>query len=145
MKPTPEAIPYVERDAGRATKPAPAPKLDGYSIYKTDYPSPVFIFDRLLAIGLTILAGRPKSGKSWLTLQMAICAALKLAFLRRFEIEIAMNVLYLGLEEGPARTHNRLRIQLQNIEFLYTLKPLAEGGAPWNSMVFSSRDSSGWS
>ena len=69
----------------------------------------MFIFNRLLAVGLTILAGRPKSGKSWLTLQMAIDAAMKRAFLGRFEIETPMNVLYFGLEEAPGRTHNRLR------------------------------------
>jgi len=111
-------------------------KLDGYSIYRHDYPPPVFLFEGLLANGLTILAGRPKSGKSWLTLAMAIDAAMQRAFLGRFRIERAAKVLYFGLEEGPARTHNRLRkllpkpdIQLQNIEFRYTLNPLVDGGA----------------
>lgn len=114
----------------------PQPSLDGYSIYKTAYPPPVFLFDGLLANGLTILAGRPKSGKSWLTLQMAIDAAMRRSFLGRFGVKGAAKVLYFGLEEAPARTHNRLRmlvpradIQLQNIEFRYSLNSLADGGA----------------
>ncbi len=125
----PEALALIQ---GRETPAA----LDGYSIYQTNYPAPVFLFNGLLANGLTILAGRPKSGKSWLTLQMAIDAAMQRPFLSRFGIGRAAKVLYFGLEEGPARTHNRLRkllakpdIQLQNIEFRYVLKPLAEGGA----------------
>jgi len=110
--------------------------MDGYSIYQTDFPAPVFLFDALLANGLTILAGRPKSGKSWLTLQLAIDAAMRRPFLGRFGIARAVRVLYCGLEEGPQRTHNRLRkllpepdIQLQNITFRYELKSLAAGGA----------------
>jgi len=128
--------PEIARKLQGKNEPTPRPTLDGYSIYRTDYPAPVFLFDGLLANGLTILAGRPKSGKSWLTLQMAIDAAMQRPFLGRFGIERALKVLYCGLEESPARTHNRLRkllpendIQLQNIDFRYTLKPLAEGGA----------------
>jgi len=124
----------IERKWAKVNKPAPL--LDGYSIYRTDYPPPVFLFKGLLANGLTILAGRPKSGKSWLTLQMAINAAMQRSFLGRFGIEMALKVLYLGLEEAPQRTHNRLRklleepdIQLQNIDFRYNLKALADGGA----------------
>lgn len=127
--------PDIERKGIGSSTPQSA-ALDGYSIYRTNYPAPTFLFDGLLANGLTILAGRPKSGKSWLTLQMAIDAAMKRPFLGRFGIERAVRVLYCGLEEGPQRTHNRLRkllpkndIQLQNIEFRYVLKSLSEGGA----------------
>ncbi len=114
----------------------PCEMLDGYLIYRTNYPPPSFLFDGLLAHGLTILAGRPKSGKSWLTLQMAIDAAMGRSFLGRYAIRRAAKVLYCGLEEGPGRTSNRLRklvpqadIQLQNIVFRYALRALAEGGA----------------
>jgi hypothetical protein len=118
-----------------ARRRAPGPPINGYTIYGTDYPLPEFLFLELLAKGLTILAGRPKSGKSWLTLQMAVSLALGLDFLGRFPCEVG-KVLYFGLEEGPQRTHNRLLqllpendVQLQNIDFRYTLTPLAEGGA----------------
>jgi RecA-family ATPase len=110
--------------------------VNGYEIYRSEYPAPTFLFQRLLPNGLTILAGRPKSGKSWLTLQMAVCAALSTPFLDRFEIESAARVLYFGLEEGQQRTNLRLRkllpendVRLQNIGFLYQLRPLAQGGA----------------
>ena len=111
------------------------PQLDGYTIYQTDYPPPTFLFDGLLANGLTILAGRPKCGKSWLVLQMALDAARKRALFGRYSVVSATRALYCGLEEGPGRTHNRLTklvhapdIQLANIEFRYELKTLAEGG-----------------
>ncbi len=40
-------------------------------LFATDFPPPVFIVDELLPRGLSILAGRPKLGKSWLALQIA--------------------------------------------------------------------------
>jgi hypothetical protein len=126
----------VNPDTVHRTTGKPVEVLNGYDIYKTDYPPPQFLFSELLAVGLTILAGRPKCGKSWLTLQMAINAALGLPFLDRFSASGVVKVLYCGLEESPGRTHNRLRkllrandIQLQNIDFVYKLKALADGGA----------------
>ena len=125
--------PQLPEIARRLQEP---PMLDGYTLHRTNYPPPVFVIEELLANGLTILAGRPKCGKSWLTLQMAIDAATGKPFLGRFAVGAAMAVLYCGLEEGPGRTHNRLRklvptldIQLQNIAFRYNLKTLANGGA----------------
>jgi len=136
----PDALAVIRADA------EPEPQLlDGYTIYRTNYPAPVFLFEGLLANGLTILAGRPKSGKSWLTLQLAKDAAMALPFLGRFGIASALKVLYCGLEEGEQRTHNRLwkllpkiDIQLQNIRFRYTLKSLADGGAAELDHILSS-------
>ena len=39
--------------------------------FATDFPPPVFVVEELLPRGLSILAGRPKLGKSWLLLQIA--------------------------------------------------------------------------
>ena len=87
--------PITPQGEARLRAAAPVkPELDGYTIYKTDYPAPTFLFDGLLANGLTILAGRPKSGKSFLTLQMAIDAALRRPFLGRYGIGQAAKALY---------------------------------------------------
>lgn len=125
-KSLPEALADIER--GQI--------VTGYELYNAEYPDPTFLFEGLLANGLTILAGRPKSGKSWLTLQIAVCAAGKVPFLGRFPIEQAARVLYCALEEPKHRTNRRLRklltkndISLQNIGFLYHLRSLADGGA----------------
>ena len=40
-------------------------------LYAADFPAPRFVVADLVPAGLTILAGRPKLGKSWLALQTA--------------------------------------------------------------------------
>ena len=40
-------------------------------LYAADFPAPRFVVADLIPAGLTILAGRPKLGKSWLALQTA--------------------------------------------------------------------------
>jgi hypothetical protein len=55
---------------------------------------------------LILLAGRPKSGKSWLVLQLAKCIDTGLSFLGR-DVSKA-RVLYLALEDGERRVHDRV-------------------------------------
>src|SRR5579859_4661349 len=95
---------------------------DAFSIYKADYPPPVFMVEDLLPVGLTLAAGRPKVGKSWLTLRIAIAAAFGEIALGRFRVHGAKKVVYLALEEPESRTHHRLHqlvpepdIRLENI------------------------------
>ncbi len=84
--------------------------------------------------GLTMLIARPKAGKSWLTLQLAIHVA------GGREVEgVRSNgygpVLYIALEEPKARTMLRIRKLAaagdwaMNLEFWYELLPLMGGGA----------------
>ncbi len=70
----------------------------------TDFPPVKFIVSNLLAPGLTILAGKPKCGKSW--------AALNVVVVREFMGRDA-NVsepLYLALEDSPRRLRSRLEV-----------------------------------
>jgi hypothetical protein len=71
------------------------------------FPPLKFIIACLLPIGLSILAGRPKEGKSLLVLQLALVAYLGGMFLG---LEVPrLKVLYLALEDTPYRIADRLR------------------------------------
>jgi hypothetical protein len=70
-----------------------------------------FIVPRVIPEGLTILAGRPKIGKSWLTLLIGIVfanggAALGLDY--GATMPLRGSVLYLGLEDGRRRLQRRM-------------------------------------
>jgi hypothetical protein len=78
-------------------------------ILKTEWPEPVWAIPELLPAGLTILAGKPKLGKSWLSLQIAQAVAAGGRVLDE-EIE-AGPVLYLALEDPPRRLKARMQKQ----------------------------------
>jgi hypothetical protein len=70
-----------------------------------------FIVPGILPEGLTILAGRPKIGKSWLTLLVGIAVANGVAALGQdygLTKPIQGEVLYLALEDGPRRLQRRM-------------------------------------
>jgi hypothetical protein len=124
-----------------AEMPAPAlPELiNGYDILTGDFPEPEFLFPGLLAKGVTFCCGRPKTGKSWLTLQLAIAAASQTPAFGRFRAKRPFKVLYCGLEEPKSRSRSRYRKFIQpgtqlaeatrNMDWLYELQPLLAGGA----------------
>lgn len=128
----------------------PPSLINGHTILTGDYPPPVFLFDGLLHNGLTLLAGRPKVGKSWLALQLAIDAALGRNGLGKFACNGATGVLYFALEEGEGRTHGRMKkfinatsssaIQSRNIDFGYKLLPLLGGGVEQIDAALSERN-----
>ena len=74
-------------------------------LYAADFPPPRFVVPDLLPAGLTILAGRPKLGKSWLALQVAAAVGASGSVLdQRAD---AGSVLYLALEDTPGRLKDR--------------------------------------
>lgn len=78
-------------------------------ILQTDYPPPLTIVENLLPIGLGILSGRPKIGKSWLALQLVRSMATGDPFL-------GQNVtpspsLYIAMEDSPGRIKKRMLAQ----------------------------------
>uniref|UniRef100_A0A6M3K521 Putative ATPase domain containing protein n=1 Tax=viral metagenome TaxID=1070528 RepID=A0A6M3K521_9ZZZZ len=80
--------------------------LSSDHILTTAWPSPVWAIPDLLPTGLTILAGRPKLGKSWLALQIAQAIAVGgYALGERVE---RGPILYLALEDSPARLKDRM-------------------------------------
>lgn len=67
-----------------------------------------FIVPDLIVPGLTILAGKPKIGKSLCVLQMAYSVARGIPFLEPDKNCLSGDVLYLALEDNRRRLQNRL-------------------------------------
>lgn len=89
--------------------PPPAKKLEFYSaasLYGAQIERPPIIIDNLILAGLTVLAGAPKRGKSWMALKMALCIAKGEAFFGMQSKKGA--VLYLDLESKSYRVQDRL-------------------------------------
>lgn len=83
--------------------------LTADKILSTEWPEPVWAVPGILPVGLAILAGAPKVGKSWLALQIAqAVAAGGYALGQRVE---KGPILYLALEDPPRRLQDRMRKQ----------------------------------
>ena len=109
-----------------------APKLTttpGKALYDRVYPPRQFLIDGILARGnLAMLGGRPKSGKSWLSFQLAQAIDAGAPFLGKATTKA--NILYMALEDGDRRIHERLHIRRwipQNVNFVFTALPLDDG------------------
>jgi hypothetical protein len=109
--------------------------VDGLTVYRAPAQDQRCVIDNLLFHGLTVFAGRPKVGKSWLTLQMALDVARGARFLGGLDVLFPGKVVYCALEESAARTSGRMHkllpveeVQLQNISMVYALAPLMSGG-----------------
>jgi hypothetical protein len=70
-------------------------------------PDPRWAVESILPEGLAILAGKPKQGKSWLALCLALAIALGGIALGKIPVE-AGEVLYLALEDNRRRLQSRL-------------------------------------
>ncbi len=75
------------------------------NLYHTSFPPPQFLLPDLLPVGLTILAGRPKIGKSWLAMQIAAAVGTGSTLFGRTAQQ--GTVLYLALEDTPGRIKDR--------------------------------------
>ncbi|BAH75897.1 AAA family ATPase [Solidesulfovibrio magneticus] len=72
------------------------------------FPQQQFVIPDLLPVGLTILAGRPKTCKSFLALSLACGVAAGGIVLGKISVQQA-DVLFLSLEDGERRLQNRVR------------------------------------
>lgn len=107
------STPAHERsDNGRGHRPTdtPDPFDTGISLedlLAADIPLPKFVIETILPEGLSVLAGRPKSGKSWLSLLHGICTAGGLDCFG--EPVPARDVLHLALEDTRCRYRARAK------------------------------------
>lgn len=84
----------------------------------------------ILPEGFSILAGRPKLGKSWLALQIAQAVA---TGGRVFDVTVSQGaVLLVALEDSPRRLQSRMRMQVwaegSHGKIVTRLEPLGKGG-----------------
>ena len=78
-------------------------------LLEAEFPDVDWAVPGLVPCGLTILAGRPKIGKSWLTLQLASAVGTGGVFLGQQAVEGP--VLVYALEDSPRRLQSRLSLQ----------------------------------
>ena len=129
---SPSSLPLSRPEGKKGSAPR---VFSGADLFVQEFSPPVFVVDSLLANGTTLLAARPKTGKSWLTLQLALSVAKGEPFLGHFPVMETGAVLYYALEESDNRTHNRLhkltgwKSGLERISFVYRIDPLMSGGA----------------
>ena len=91
------------------------PKTDGWrsrvftaaTLRKMVFPPVSYVVPGIIPEGLTILAGRPKIGKSWLALDLAIGISADQKVLGNI-IADEGDVLYLALEDNPRRLRRRI-------------------------------------
>lgn len=94
----------------QATAAAQAPAIiSGTELMAMDFPEPVWVVKDLLPVGLAILAGPPKKGKSWFALELAMAVCSGGYFLDRKAQP--GRVLYCALEDSPRRMKDRLQKQ----------------------------------
>jgi hypothetical protein len=96
----------------------------GNVTWDKEIPDMEWIVDGLIPAGMTILAGRPKSGKSYLALQLAFAVASGSSFLGKDAKQ--GKVLYIALEDSERRMQDRMKQvgnqeAAQNILFRYQL------------------------
>ena len=85
---------------------APLTVMSASDILQTDYPEMLWIIPDILPIGLSVLAGKSKVGKSWLCLQMLRAVVTGREFFGR---KVKQGpVLYLSLEDTARRLKSRM-------------------------------------
>ncbi|TCN39847.1 AAA domain-containing protein [Kribbella orskensis] len=77
----------------------------------TEFPEPAWAIPGIVPEGLSVLAGAPKVGKSWLALCWALSVAAGGLALGSLQCD-AGPVLYLALEDNPRRIQRRIRTVL---------------------------------
>jgi hypothetical protein len=98
-----------------------------------DFPPINYVVPGYLVEGLTILAGKPKLGKSWLALDWALATAYGGTACGSIQCEWG-DVLYCALEDNKRRLQRRLKQLLPSsdwpgrLELITSLKRLDDGG-----------------
>lgn len=102
-------------------------------LMQMELPEPSWVIPGILPEGLTILAGKPKIGKSWLCLGIAVGVSLGSYALGRLKPDHG-RVLYLALEDNQRRLRRRLDSILQGnaapetLDFSIAWPRLMDGG-----------------
>lgn len=108
--------------------------INGTDLLKQQFPPIKWAVPNLIAEGVSILAGAPKMGKSWLMLDFCIALACGGKVLGQLQVQQG-SVLYLALEDNPRRLQQRVcklipspSTDLGSLNFMVQCSRLNEGG-----------------
>lgn len=121
-RPTP-ATRLLSQPAKQGEPDEPAVPMPADVLMVQEYPELPCVVGGMIPKGLTLLAGRPKQGKSWAALQMCLNVAMGLPFFGK-EVEQG-DVLYLALEDHPRRIKARIHQLLGEPPYPETLARLS--------------------
>jgi len=93
---------------GKGKTPPPPKIISGADLARLKFDPIDYIIPGYIAPGMTLLAGKPKIGKSWLVLDWALAVAWGGVAMGTVEVEQG-GVLYLGLEDNQRRLQARLK------------------------------------
>jgi len=126
-KPASSPIPIQPKNVLKTTS--------AHDLMTMEFPEPRWAVPGLISEGYVILAGRPKRGKSWFALGLALAIASGGYTLGKIKIEQG-EVLYLALEDNMRRLQNRIKTISdesnpipKGLHLVTDIKPLREGGA----------------
>lgn len=112
----------------------PAPLwISATEILANEYAAIRYVVKELIPEGVTVIAGKPKIGKSWLCLDIASAVASGTKALELLDVDQG-DVLYLALEDSERRIKSRLERQLQQaagpprLSFITNCPRLDDGG-----------------
>jgi hypothetical protein len=107
--------PNREKRSSRSSTQQGFDFYNGETLRNKDFPPLQEAIPDLLPLGLTVLAGPPKLGKSFMVLNIACAIASGGKAFSRFDLQ-AGECLYLALEDSERRIQNRLLTQLGDYE-----------------------------
>ena len=102
----PQSVPRAEPVAGGATTWR-THAASAEALRRTTFPPVNYVVPGVIPEGVTLLASRPKLGKSWLVLDLCVACAGERFTLGQIR-PAAGDVLYLALEDNPRRLQRRL-------------------------------------
>lgn len=114
---TPERLADLAAAAGEGDGPQPLPEFQTFTLAElmAETFDPVrFIVEDLIPEGTAMLGGKPKMGKSWLTLGLCISIATGTRALKHYEVDQG-DALYLALEDNKRRLYDRAGKILSNL------------------------------
>ena len=83
--------------------------ITGSALMQLELPEPTSVVSGFFVEGLTLLASRPKLGKSWLMLAVALAVTCGGRAFGKIQVDKG-EALYIGLEDNPRRLQSRLEV-----------------------------------
>jgi predicted transcriptional regulator len=130
----PRAVKTAREKIGEKSEPAkPAAILNAEKLNRMTFKPIKYVVPSYIVEGLTLFAGKPKVGKSWLLLHAAFAVAEGSFTLGNMQCEQG-NVLYCALEDNPRRLQSRLTKLFgtgnwpAKLDLICEMPRLAEGG-----------------